>query len=71
MTDPYEDVEDIIAAERVADSRGDKIRSDAMYLKLLLDSQALKPDWTARVVARLNDTVRDFPELFPEQEKKT
>lgn len=44
-----------------------KIRSDAMYLKWLVDSQALKPDWEARVMVRVAETHRDYAFCFEEE----
>jgi len=41
-----------------------KIRADFLYLKLLLDLDALAPEWRPRVVARLEDTVKDYRQLF-------
>jgi hypothetical protein len=43
-----------------------KIRADFLFLKLLMDGQALKPDHERRVYTRLAETIRNYPHLFPE-----
>ena len=42
----------------------EQIRADAVYLKLLIDRQAVKPDWEHRLAARIEYTLKDYPTLF-------
>lgn len=52
------------------DALAAKIRADTMYLKMLVDQQAVKPDWEGRINVRIAETIRDYAPCFKTGEER-